>query len=309
MTKQLAIVFFCLLLLTACGGAESTPTPAPAPPTLTPRPILPTATPTNTPLPTSTPTPMVSPLQSVLPTPSPVAEIPVYGYEVIEEYPHDPNAFTQGLILVDGVLYEGTGRRGQSTLRRVDLESGEVLQGVRLPDQFFGEGITLFNDRIYQLTWTSNTGFIFDPESFDLIRTFTYPTEGWGLTHNGEQLIMSDGTENLYFLDPETLERTDQVTVTANGAPVNMLNELEYIDGLVYANIWQTDRIAKIDPSTGEVTAWIDMTGLFPAENRTDPQAVLNGIAYDTETDRLYVTGKLWPSLFWVEMIPPSSTE
>lgn len=305
MTKQLAAFVLCLLLLTACGEAEPTATPVPPSPTPT---VAATATPTTAPptptiAPTDTPTPMVSPL-SALPTPEPVSEIPTYSYAVIEEYPHDPNAYTQGLILVDGVLYEGTGRRGQSTLRRVDLESGEVLQGIRLPEQFFGEGITLFNDRIYQLTWTEQTGFIFDPTTFDLISTFTYPTEGWGLTHDGEQLIMSDGTEYLYFLDPETLERTNQVMVTANGAPVNMLNELEYIDGLVYANIWQTDYIVQIDPASGEVMAIIDMSGLFPPEKRSDAQAVLNGIAYDAANDRLYVTGKLWPSLYWIELVP-----
>ncbi|MEZ4635920.1 MAG: glutaminyl-peptide cyclotransferase [Caldilineaceae bacterium] len=253
-------------------NANATPTPtstATLAPTST---ATPQPSPTNTTTLTSTETftttlPIV--VKDPPPTPEPEGEteIPVYGYNVIAQYPHDPNAFTQGLILVDGVLYEGTGRRGQSTLRRADLETGEVLQGVRLPDQYFGEGITLFNNRIYQLTWTSGTGFILDPQTFELIDTFTYPTQGWGITHDGEQLIMSDGTPNLYFLDPETLERTRQLPVTANGEPVYQLNELEYIDGLVYANIWQTDRIVQIDPATGEVVAVIDMTGLLPARS------------------------------------------
>ncbi len=320
MRKHFVLVALAFVLLTACGADEPAPptnslsntAPTTAPtstPTSIPSPIAATATTTATVAATATPTPPVSPLQSILPTPEPVSEIPVYGYQVIEEYPHDPRAYTQGLVYVDGTLYEGTGRRGQSTLRRVDLETGEVLQGVRLPDDYFGEGITLFEDRLYQLTWTSGTGFVFDRESFDLVSTFTYPTEGWGVTHDGEQLIMSDGTTQLYFLDPDTLTTTRQVTVMADGTPIDQLNELEYIDGVIYANIWQTDRIAQIDPVNGEVIAWIDLTGLFPPEKRSEAQAVLNGIAYDAETERLFVTGKLWPSLYWIELVAPADAE
>ncbi|MBX2997054.1 MAG: glutaminyl-peptide cyclotransferase [Caldilineaceae bacterium] len=246
------------------------------------------------------PTPTVSLLPTATPTP-----IPVYGYRVIERYPHDPNAFTQGLIYEDGKLYEGTGRQGQSTLRRVNLESGAVEQMVRLPDEFFGEGITLFGDRIIQLTWTSRVGFVFDRESFDLLSAFTYNTEGWGLTHDEEFLIMSDGSNMLTYLDPESFVPLRQVAVYAGSNVVNRLNELEYINGFIYANIWQTDRIAKIDPESGQVVAWIDLTGILPPEERYGHEDVLNGIAYDAEGDRLFVTGKLWPTLFWIELALP----
>lgn len=246
------------------------------------------------------------------PTPSPPAATPTaqpvstYTYTVVNTYPHDPQAFTQGLIYVDGVLYEGTGLYGQSSLRRVDLETGSVLQRYDLPAQFFGEGITLAGDRIIQLTWQSNVGFVYDKDSFELLGEFQYPTEGWGITHDGARLIMSDGTANLYFRDPETFAEIGRVTVQDDSGPVVRLNELEYIDGEVYANIWQTDRIARIDPQTGRVTAWIDLTGLLSAEDRQEPVDVLNGIAYDAANDRLFVTGKLWPKLFEIELIPPS---
>ncbi|MBN1244725.1 glutaminyl-peptide cyclotransferase [Candidatus Bathyarchaeota archaeon] len=224
-----------------------------------------------------------------------------YTYEVINVYPHDPNAFTQGLIMEEGVLYEGTGLRGSSTLRRVDLETGNVLQTNALSDEFFGEGITVFGDRIIQLTWQSQKGFVYDKHSFDLLQEFSYPTQGWGITTDGTQLIMSDGTANLYFLDPETFETIGQVEVHGNGAVTN-LNELEYINGEVYANVWQTDKIAIIDPHTGQVKAWIDLAGIYNPEN-TNPDSVLNGIAYDAESDRLFVTGKLWSQLFEIKLI------
>jgi glutamine cyclotransferase len=288
----------CLGILIACADDEPT---AVAPPTPT---AVAAATATALP-PTPTVSVLPTPTVSLLPTPTPTP-IPVYGYRVIERYPHDANAFTQGLIYVDGELFEGTGRRGQSSLRRVDLESGAVEQIVSLPEQFFGEGVTLFGDRLIQLTWTSGLGFVYDRESFELLQTFTYATEGWGLTHNGASLIMSDGTSTLTYLDPQSFAPQRQVPVTAAGEPVLMLNELEYIDGFIYANIWQTDRIAKIDPESGQVVAWIDLSGLLPAVERADSQAVLNGIAYDAEADRLFVTGKLWPALFWIELTPPA---
>ena len=230
---------------------------------------------------------------------------PVFTYRVVDVYPHDLNAFTQGLVYEDGVLYEGTGLRGRSTLRRVELETGEVLQLLQISDEVFGEGVTIFGDRIIQLTWQSNVGFVYDKESFELLNDFSYPTEGWGLTHDGERLIMSDGTSTLHFLDPETLKETGRVEVSDNDRPVVRLNELEYIEGEVYANIWQTDRIARIAPDTGRVTGWIDLEGLLSVEDRSAQVDVLNGIAYDAEGDRLFVTGKLWPKLFEIEVVPP----
>jgi uncharacterized repeat protein (TIGR01451 family) len=226
-----------------------------------------------------------------------------YTYTIVSAYPHDPDAFTQGLVYEDGVLYEGTGLRGRSTLRRVVLETGEVLQSYDLPSEYFGEGITIYGDRIIQLTWQSRVGFVYDKASFELLQEFTYPTEGWGMTYDGERLIMSDGTSTLYFWDPETLEEVGQVDVYDESGPVVKLNELEYIQGEVYANIWLTDSIAKIDPQTGRVTGWIDLTGLLDPGSVTQPVNVLNGIAYDPQNDRLFVTGKLWPALFEIDLV------
>jgi glutamine cyclotransferase len=229
---------------------------------------------------------------------------PVYTYKVVNAYPHDRNAFTQGLVFEDGTLYEGTGLRGRSTLRRVDLETGEILQIRELPDQLFGEGLTIHGDKIIQLTWQSNIGFVYDKDSFELLQEFNYPTEGWGITHDGKRFIMSDGTSTLHFLDLETLEEVGRIEVHDNHGPVTRLNELEYVRGEIYANIWQTDRIARISPQTGQVTGWIELEGLLSAEDRSEPVDVLNGIAYDAENDRLFVTGKLWPRLFEIELIP-----
>jgi glutamine cyclotransferase len=223
-------------------------------------------------------------------------------YEVVKVYPHDQNAFTEGLVIEKGVLYESTGLYGNSTLRRVDLETGNVLQIYALPPEFFGEGITVFGDNIIQLTWQSHKGFVYDKHSFALLREFSYPTEGWGITNDGSQLIMSDGTATLYFLDPETFQKVGQVEVRDGNASVTNLNELEYINGEVYANIWLTDKIAIINPQTGQVKAWIDLTGIYTQENN-DPNSVLNGIAYDAEGDRLLVTGKLWSQLFEIKLI------
>lgn len=232
------------------------------------------------------------------------SSIPVYTYHVVNAYPHDPNAFTQGLVFEDGVLYEGTGLYDRSTLRRVALETGTVLQQVALPGQYFGEGIVVWGDEIVQLTWQSNVGFVYDKDSFELLRSFDYTTEGWGITHDGTRLIMSDGTSTLRFWDPETLQVTGQVSVYDASGPVTRLNELEYVQGEVYANVWQTDRIARIDPQTGQVVGWIDLTGLLGSARRSAD--VLNGIAYDAATDRLFVTGKLWPKLFEIELLAPT---
>jgi glutamine cyclotransferase len=226
---------------------------------------------------------------------------------VVNEYPHDPQAFTQGLVFEDGYLYEGTGLYGFSSLRRVELETGEVLEMVGLPSDYFGEGITIYDgNKIAQLTWREQVGFIYDKVDFGLLDRFTYATEGWGLTYDGSRLIMSDGTSTLHYLDPATLEEINTVEVIDAGGPVARLNELEYIKGEIYANVWSTDRIAIIDPTTGRVTAWIDLQGLLSPEEAEEAD-VLNGIAYDADADRLFVTGKLWPSVFEIELVPVAS--
>jgi glutamine cyclotransferase len=227
---------------------------------------------------------------------------PVYTYTIVHTYPHDPGAFTQGLIYENDMLYEGTGLWGRSSLRKVELETGNVLQILALSNQFFGEGITIFDDRIIQLTWQSRTGFVYD-DDFELLQTFKYPTEGWGITHDGTSLIMSDGTSTLYFWDPETFTETNRIAVYDDDGPVVRLNELEYIHGEIYANVWQTDLIARIDPQTGQVVGWIDLEGLLTLEGTNQTVDVLNGIAYDTAGDRLFVTGKLWPKLFEIELV------
>jgi glutamine cyclotransferase len=228
----------------------------------------------------------------------------VSGYRVLAAFPHDPSAFTQGLVYQDGTFYEGTGLRGQSTLRKVDPATGQVLQGARLPDEYFGEGIALLGDKLYQLTWQENTGFIFAKDTLELLGTWRYPGEGWGLTTDGQQLIMSDGTATLHFLDPATLAVQRTVQVWDGLEPVLRLNELEWVEGEIWANVWQTDLIARIDPQSGRVTGWVDLSGLLPPEDRAQPVDVLNGIAYDSATGRLFVTGKLWPKLFEIAVLP-----
>ena len=228
---------------------------------------------------------------------------PLYSYRVVNTYPHDQDAFTQGLVFENGVIYEGTGLYGQSSLRKVDLESGNILQIYELPDRYFGEGITIFEDIIIQLTWKSNTGFVYDKIGFKLLRDFSYAAEGWGITHDGNRLIMSDGTSTLYFLDPKTFSIIGHIDVYDNSLPVNMLNELEYINGQIYANVWQTDYIAIIDPQSGQVSGWIDLSGLVPSQYASTSIDVLNGIAYDTEKERLFITGKLWPWLFEIKLV------
>jgi len=237
-------------------------------------------------------------------TPGSPGVIPVYTYVIVNTYPHDRDAFTQGLVFEGGFLYEGTGLYGYSTLRRVDLETGAVLQVRELSAQFFGEGITIYGDRIIQLTWQSNIGFVWNKNTFELLQEFSYPTEGWGITHDGKRLIMSDGTSTLYFLDPQSFEEVGRLEVFDNDGPVTLLNELEYIKGEIYANVWQTDRIARISPRTGQVVGWVDLQGLLTEEDRLEYVDVLNGIAYDSENGRLFVTGKLWPKLFEIELVP-----
>lgn len=233
-------------------------------------------------------------------------DTPVYGYRILADYPHDPTAFTQGLVYTNSILYEGTGLyNGLSSLRRVDLETGSVLQIVSLRTDQFGEGIAVHDQRILQLTWQNRIGFVYDRDSFDLLGTFSYPTEGWGLTHDGTRFIMSDGSATLHFWDLQTLDEIGQVQVHDDHGPVTCLNELEYVEGRVYANVWQTDYVAVIDPATGSVTAWINLAGLLESVEPSPTADVLNGIAYDVEGDRLFVTGKRWPRLFEIELIGP----
>ena len=229
--------------------------------------------------------------------------IPVYTYKVVNTYPHDRNAFTEGLVFEEGVLYEGTGLYGYSTLRKVKLETGEILQICELPPQLFGEGVAIYGNKIIQLTWQSNIGFVYDKHSFKLLKEFNYPDEGWGITFDGKHLIMSNGTSTLHFLNPETFEKINQIQVTENDIPVNRINELEYIQGEIYANIWQTERIARINPLTGQVIGWIDLKGILSLKDGSGAVDVLNGIAYDVKNNRLFVTGKFWPKLFQIELI------
>jgi len=228
--------------------------------------------------------------------------VPEYGYEIVRVYPHDPSAYTQGLFYLNGALYEGTGLNGRSSVRKVNLETGEVLQKRDIPEQYFGEGIINWKDRLIEITWQSQTGFIYDLSTFDPRSQFSYPGEGWGLTQDGKRIIMSDGTPELRFWDPETLRETGRITVTDQGRPVAELNELEWVKGEVYANVYQTDRIARIDPASGKVVGWIDLAGILSPADRVRQVDVLNGIAYDASGDRLFVTGKLWPKLFEIRL-------
>lgn len=225
----------------------------------------------------------------------------VFGYTIVRSYPHDPGAFTQGLVYRDGFLYEGTGLNGRSSIRKVRLETGEVLQVKKLEPHYFGEGIALASNALVQLTWQSGIGFVYDEKTFERTGTFSYKGEGWGLTNDGTHLIMSDGSAQLRFLDPKTFREVRRLTVREGGQPVLQLNELEYIRGEIFANIWQSDRIARISPKTGQVTAWVDLRGLL-APSESAGVDVLNGIAYDAAGDRLFVTGKLWPRLFHIRV-------
>lgn len=231
-----------------------------------------------------------------------------YGYQVVKSYPHDRAAFTQGLVYRDGYLYESTGLEGKSTLRKVDLNTGRVLQQYDLLPNYFGEGLTDWGPHLIQLTYQTQTGFVYDRETLTLKSSFAYSGEGWGLTQDGTRLIMSDGTSTLRFLDPVTFSEKGRVTVRDGGQPVVDLNELEYVRGEIYANVWRTDRIARISPATGEVVGWIDLRNLvkpgeIPRSSPSFEAAVLNGIAYDAAKDRLFVTGKLWPKLFEIRVV------
>ena len=231
--------------------------------------------------------------------------IPSYGVQVVRSYPHDPNAFTQGLFFKNGVLYESTGLEGRSSIRKVRLETGEVLQQVALPAGLFGEGIVDWGEQIIGLTWQSQLGFVLKLDDFSLVKRFNYPGEGWGITRNNRELVMSDGTAELRFLDPQSLRELRRLRVTVQGRPLDKLNELEWVNGEIYANVWQTERIARIDPQTGAVVGWIDLAGLLPAAERVAGHTdVLNGIAYDSVSKRLWVTGKMWPKLYEIKLVP-----
>jgi glutamine cyclotransferase len=228
--------------------------------------------------------------------------VPTFEYEIVHVYPHDPDAFTQGLSFQDGNLLESTGEVGRSSLRRVELETGKVLQQVDVPAPYFAEGITFLKGKIYQLTWQHQVGFIYDAWTFEKIGTFNYQGEGWGLTNDGQSLIFSDGTNRVRFLDPDNFQVRKTIAVFENNTPLNEINELEYVQGEIYANIWHADRIARIEPQTGRITGWIDLRELLPPNEVQDEEAVLNGIAYDETSGRLLVTGKLWPKLFEIRL-------
>ncbi len=286
------------LAVSACVAARQPQTP----------PTVPAVTPSHPPAVSPSPTLTVAATQAASATPrapgSPLPTATPLPLRVVAVYPHDRTAFTQGLVYADGVLYESTGLYGQSSLRRVALESGAVEQAVGVAPEFFAEGLALVGDRLFQLTWQSHVGFIYERDSLARVGEFSYAGEGWGLTTDGARLIMSDGTATLRFLDPQTLSQIGQVEVRASGVPVARLNELEWVEGEVWANIWQTDFIARIDPASGAVLAWVDLSGLLSAEKRAQTD-VLNGIAYDAAGRRLFVTGKLWPYLFEIEVLPP----
>ncbi|HLZ41677.1 MAG TPA: glutaminyl-peptide cyclotransferase [Candidatus Sulfotelmatobacter sp.] len=229
---------------------------------------------------------------------------PEYTFVLVHVFPHDTGAYTQGFAYHDGFLYEGTGRNGSSSLRKVRLETGEVVQKVDLGHEFFGEGITLVKDKVLQLTWKSGTGFVYDLNSFRLLRKFSYAGEGWGLATSGREVFMSDGTSEIRVLDNETLEEKSRLKIHDGLTPVDQLNELEFVEGQIFANVWHSNRIARISPQTGEVVGWIDLTGILSPVYRLDSEAVLNGIAYDPIKKRLFVTGKLWPSVYEIRLAP-----
>lgn len=254
----------------------------------------------HTPAPTPVAAQSTEPEQQDMPLTAP-ARVPVYTYEIVNVYPHDASAFTQGLVFYQGALFESTGLNGSSSLRKVALETGQVLKKVEVPSQYFAEGLALFNGRLLQLTWQNRVGFIYDQETFQQVGTFNYTSEGWGLAHDGKALILSDGTSQIRFLDPNTFQVQRTITVRDRGQQVARLNELEYVNGEIFANVWYTDRVARINPADGSVVGWIELNGLLTPQDGSRAD-VLNGIAYDAATNRLFVTGKLWPKLFEIRL-------
>ena len=230
----------------------------------------------------------------------------VWGYEVVAEYPHDPDAFTQGLYFEDGYLFEGTGRRGESELRKLDVSTGRVVQEAALQPWFFGEGVAPWGDRIHQLTWVAGIGFIYDKVTFERVGQFEYGSEGWGLTNDGRSFVMSDGSAELSFRHPVSFRELRRLSVFDASGPVEQLNELEFIDGRIWANIWHEDQLVAIDPESGAVVGRLDLSGLLRGGRPADPEGVLNGIAHDPETGHLYVTGKLWSRVFEIRLVEPN---
>lgn len=292
--------------ISACGTASDTTASLVAPQTFSEPTQSPAPLPSSTSSSTTTPTPLPNcgeqtAVFNAYPAQSDVA---TGSYTLINSYPHDATAYTQGLQFVDGFLVEGTGLYGQSSLRLVDLETGQVQKQVNLVPEFFGEGVTVFEDRIYQITWKAQTAFVYDKDSWMLEETFTYPTQGWGLTHNGRCLIMSDGSSTLYFRDPDTFAELGQLQVFDHTGPITQINELEFINGEIFANIWKQNRIARISPDTGQVLGWLNLNDLAAQVGATNHEDVLNGIAYDAENGRIFVTGKRWPTLFEIEINP-----
>jgi glutaminyl-peptide cyclotransferase len=247
-------------------------------------------------------------------TPRPVSTVPTYTYEIVNTFPHDPKAFTQGLVVHNGVFYESTGQYEESTLRKVDIVSGKVIQQIKLGDDFFGEGMTIFGDKIYQITWREGTAFVYDLADMKPVKEFRYSGDGWGLTHDGTNLIMSDGTHILRFVDPETFQTVRTITVNReDGRPLMQLNELEYVNGEIWANIWHSENpatlgrpnhIARIDPASGKLLGYIDLSGISPDDQRRNSENTLNGIAYDDANDRIFVTGKQWSKLYEIRIKP-----
>lgn len=283
------------LLITGCGGEIGTTTA-----TNTGQPPLPAAPPVEPKTPTANSNAVTNAGAAAATTRE---TIPTYSYKIKNSWPHDRRAYTQGLIFLDGILWESTGQYGSSSLRKVELKTGKVIKQIAVPPRYFAEGMTVFHNKVFQLTWQEQKGFIYDPATFQQQGEFAYQGEGWGLTHDGQSLIMSDGTNQIRFLDPSTLQTTRTISVFDGGEPVEKLNELEYIDGEIYANIWQTDRIVRIEPKSGKILGWIDLTGLLNTKDRSGEEDVLNGIAYDAAGKRLFVTGKMWPKLFEIEIV------
>lgn len=246
------------------------------------------------------------PLTAAMAQPAPAQEdIPVYDYRVIKSFPHNNRYFTQGLLIHEGELYEGTGRNGESALLHLKLDDGSVIKSRQLASRYFGEGIAVANNRIYQLTWRENMVFVYDLDSFEPVDSLYWPREGWGLTFDGEHLVLSDGTDMLFFLDPETFQPVRQIAVRIQGRPLSQLNELEYIDGEIWANVWMSQQIVRINPQTGQVTGVVDLRGLMNQTQASGSDAVLNGIAWNPDTRQLYVTGKLWSHIFEIELVTP----
>lgn len=279
-----------MLAVAACGDDEPTPEAiAVAPPA------------TATPVATATPTPV--PAFPPMPASNlAVGRIPAYGYEIVATFPHDVTAYTQGLQVVDGQFYESTGRNGSSSLRRVEIATGTVLQQQDLAEEYFGEGLAVVGERIYQLTWKSGVAFVYDKSTFAEVARVEVPTEGWGLTWDGSRLIMSDGSDTIFFRDAATFAEVGRIQVTFQGQPLLRLNELEYIGGEIWANLYQTDWVVRIDPQTGAVKSIVDLSGLLSTVEVTEPVDVLNGIGWDEAGQRLFVTGKWWPAVFQIRL-------